>query len=396
MPDAKLWFKDDSELNKWVEVMDLRIRYMCRDAQQGKTKNPDASWVKQIFGGDRDDDPEGEGEEGEEEEEGEEDEEEDASEEGDRGAGVGVCTEKEFENPAVEVPWFVGYDSEMEQPWRSKSDKAKHFREYTSKLVLPADAADGCAGMVAVWDDGFSHQIPDITVDEWKAKQTSRRGQALLKAADACAGPASSAGVCTFGKAAKGSRQKWEGLDKSSGNKVTVTTRSDKLKADGTRRELCSLFVHRSGKYNNQICQVALDKFDEKQHDEIFKVMGILGEEFCNGITTTKDALLARRDALLKDHGVLETPMKRPAAAAAASSGSQEVVEPPGHIKQMPDSAKDQPVKAEEPVVPATPPGKRQRVCGASSAVAADDSSESGPEAGLDEQAFAFLWRVRG
>ena len=48
--DNPTWWSDDAERSAWITSMDALLRTMCRDAQQGFTKNRSAPWVVAIFG----------------------------------------------------------------------------------------------------------------------------------------------------------------------------------------------------------------------------------------------------------------------------------------------------------------------------------------------------------
>jgi hypothetical protein len=415
------WFPTAEEKAAWIATMTIRIMRMTRDAQQGRTKNPNAEWVKMIFGSK----DSGLQEDGEEEEEDQprdhEEEAEEELEDGDgpedregvegHGAEGPAVKEEEFscsKRPAASAssssvvfsmpsPWYVGYCPEHRQPFRVAVNDKNKFKEYTSSWVLPQGAAEHDA-MLAEWPDGFKHYVEDMSVGNFYKDALGKKGRleaqfvrkleasrtsstpapsASSASASASAVPmSSSSSESTSGLVQLTTGTFWNGFHKATKEAVSVLVRPDKPLKDGNRRLICSIF---GGSKRKQLLQFSLQHVDEKQHDLVKNIMKQVAQEYCNGLIS-KEGLVQRRDELGRkagfDMGSKKGRKKR--------SRSPEVPEGPADGKTTGDGI------GEEAAAPITPP------CKASRADKQDDDEITGSsDSGFDSPPVGMVETIK-
>jgi hypothetical protein len=254
----------------------------------GSTAAPAAS-AAEVIKSDGDE-PDAEVIEGEEEEnEADEQEEEECEVEDDElkdGAVVEEKKKRNTEEAADDDKYFFGWDAELGYAWRVLAvDGIKGRKEPTINIVFKEGANDDdfCE---ACWADGSKHELPNLTVAEFKARHTARTAAARRSA-----------------------EPLWSGLGYF-------------VKAKTDRHPLVWL-----GKDDNkakQICQLRVDKVSSEK--EAVELLADVGRGLAEGRTTDPYAL---REELLAKRGVAPSSssgsagtMKRPAAAAVAPTAA--------------------------------------------------------------------------
>ena len=70
-----------------------------------------------------------------------------------------------------EDPFFYGWNSEHKLAWRvPATDNNTERAEFASFLVMP-DAAAKTDFMLAEWEDGKIHEVPQLTVEQYEAME---------------------------------------------------------------------------------------------------------------------------------------------------------------------------------------------------------------------------------
>lgn len=297
------WRLSADEVENFSSTMSDRVRCMCRHFMQASSRPHPPKWVSDIDakGGataslaagsaasletddQEDDQKDAEGEEQEEEEiEGEEEEEEikDENEEYDDEKVEEKKVAKEEE--ADDSKYFMGWDAELGYAWRVlAADGIKGRKEPATDILFKVGANDDdfCE---ASWADGFKHELPNLTVGEFKARSSAKTA------------------------AKRSTEPLWSGL----GYFV-------RLKID--RHPL--VWLGKDDKKSKQICQLRIDKMSSEK--DAVELMAEVGRGLAEGRTADPYSL---RDELLKiaassssSTSASSEAKKRPAAAPAAAA----------------------------------------------------------------------------
>lgn len=163
-------------------------------------------------------------------------------------------------------------------------------------------------------------------------------------------------------------------LDKQSGTiwastgeeKLAVVIRRDRLKVDGSRVLLVSLFINKKQKL-----QINLDRFDDGQAKDVKKLMVQIAELY-ERKEVSLDGLASKRDDLLGDLGLAAPSISKRPASSRSSRARDPPVASEDDIAAVSEEIEPAPV-------PQTPEPKRRRV------------QELASESGFGEPSPAFL-----
>jgi hypothetical protein len=199
------WAFSAADIESFSTAVGKRLRTMCRHWMQALTRPTPPKWAQDVAGpiahaaAAVSDDDKGEGsEEGDDEEEdseakadqsdeldGDREEEEEEQEEKSLSKRPAAASLAKPVVPgvdstgAVELKFWVGWDSEQNLAWRTMvGDKSKR-KEFTNTISVPEGKPD-IALVIATWDDGWSKEIPSVSIGRWKAMLDSQAPKASL------------------------------------------------------------------------------------------------------------------------------------------------------------------------------------------------------------------------
>jgi hypothetical protein len=349
------WFRCAADADDWVATMATRVRLLLAHVVAAWKRQPSPQWIKAlnlqvpvaaservIAKSDGEDEPDDEALDADADED---DDADDGLDDDEPGKVDEEGQESEHEAPKAEgkdEEWFVGFDPELKAAYRTPAapDRAGTTREYAVGFAKVSSKANPDAAADAVWSDGWSHPVAELTIADVRQMQTKKLAEhkpveqqfgqqqpGEKQPVDKPPEPAGPPPVVVKGGA------HYLGVD-SSGREVAVRDRAD-------RQPLISLYI---GKH--QRAQVPVAAFASVALARDF--MRGLAELYVAGGVDYEN-IAQKRDELLREKGIaLPTRgrggiAKRPAAAppqasapggAAASSNGPQAGTPPRQIKR--------------------------------------------------------------
>jgi hypothetical protein len=341
----ELWKMKEAESEDWINTIGVRIRNMCRVAQQGCVKKLQPKWVLELpwiarerkaaaaaaGTGTAKVDKAQEEKVGKEKAQKEKVEKEKAQKEKvenekaqkEKAENEEAQEEIKVQNEINIQNYFFGWDDEHMRAWRTHED-AKNSKQITKELALPTKPTPGANPMDPVkakWADGMEKFMPECTEGQLTKTRSTK-------------------GTKTEGLAQQDIPELgWVATHKVTKHKIHLQLKT-------CRVEL--LLLKEQGK---QICQVILHKFGPPDSKTAIALGAVVlrkvGEKFAND-EVQRNGLNELRDSVMKAMGFGPGMKKRPATATESteSSKAQKVEKAQKEIKVQ--SEKEQKKKVQE------------------------------------------------
>ena len=137
---AKGFILKEDQKRDWVVTCAKRLRLMCRHCSQAYLH--DVQWATNMFG------------------------------KADLGAAP-LTNHGDGEAATTDHEYLVGFDRELLQAWRVQADVKDGRREYATRMVLRSASCQDEDPVVAVWQDGWQHEVSSYTAAEFRAWQAA-------------------------------------------------------------------------------------------------------------------------------------------------------------------------------------------------------------------------------